>query len=183
MSVAYRSRLVQHAGHCQGRSGGFTLVELMVTVAVFAIVAAIAAPAMQSMITASRLSAATGELVTALQLARSEAVRRNAPVTICSSADGTTCSGSGDWSRWIVTGRDNTAGTIDAIRDRSANPELRLSGPGAGIQFNPSGLIRAQQGLTVCAPTNNVADNQRVITVLISGVVSYAKARSGGVCS
>ena len=183
MPVAYTCRSVQDSRQCWGRSRGFTLVELMVTVAVFAIVAAIAAPAMQSMIAAGRLSGATGELVTALQLARSEAVRRNAAVTICSSANGVNCSGSGDWSRWIVTGSDNTAGTIDTIRDRTVNAELRLSGPGAGIQFNPSGLIRAQQGLTVCAPTDKVADNQRVITVLISGVVSYAKARSGGVCS
>ena len=164
-------------------SRGFTLVELMVTVAVFAIVAAMAAPAMQAMVTSSRLNGATEELVTALQLARSEAIRRNARVMVCSSADGATCSGSGDWSRWIVTGPDNAAGTVDIFRDQSANAELRLSGPGAGIQFNPSGLIRAQQGLTVCAPSTDVSDNQRVISVLISGVVTYAKAGSGGVCS
>ena len=164
-------------------SRGFTLVELMVTVAVFAIVAAMAAPAMQAMVTASRLNGASEELVTALQLARSEAIRRNARVMVCSSADGATCSGSGDWSRWIVTGPDNAAGTVDIIRDQSANADLQLSGPGAGIQFNPSGLIRAQQGLTVCSPSTDVSDNQRVISVLISGVVTYAKAGSAGVCS
>lgn len=183
MPVAYRYRSIQHPNHCQACNGGFTLIELMVTVAIFAIIAAIAAPAMQAMVTAGRLSGASEELVTALQLARSEAIRRNAPVTVCSSADGVTCSGSGDWSRWIVTGADNVAGTVDVIRDRSANADLRLSGPGAGIQFNPSGLIRAQQGLTVCAPTTNVSANQRVISVLISGVVTSAKAGSGGVCS
>lgn len=183
MPAVYRCRSVQRQDQCGSRNSGFTLVELMITVAIFAIVAAIAAPAMQRMVTAGRLNGATEELVTALQLARSEAVRRNSAVTICSSDDGATCSGSGDWSRWIVTGADNTAGTIDTIRDRSANAALRLSGPGAGIQFNPSGLIRAQQGLTVCAPTDSVTDNQRVITVLISGVVSYAKAGSEGACS
>lgn len=184
MPVAQHRRAIScRPSRVRMTSHGFTLVELMITVAVFAIVAAIAAPAMQAMVAASRLNGATSELVTALQLARSEAIRRNARVTVCASADGTTCSGSGDWNRWIVTGRDNTTGTIDAIRDRSANAELRLSGPGAGITFNPSGLVRAQQGLTVCAPTTRVTDNQRVITILISGVVSYAKSGSAGVCS
>ncbi len=61
------------------------MIELMVTVAVLAIIAAIAVPAMQGLIAANRLSAASTELVTALQLARSEAIRRNAAVTVCGS--------------------------------------------------------------------------------------------------
>lgn len=179
MPVAQRRDAVhQRSGHARMTSGGFTLVELMITVAVFAIVAAIAAPAMQALVAASRLNGATSELVTALQLARSEAIRRNARVMVCASADGTTCSGSGDWSRWIVTD-----GGAAPIRDQLANTEMRLSGPGAGITFLPSGLIRAQQGLTVCAPTTKVTDNQRVIIILISGVVSYTRSGSAGVCS
>ena len=179
MPVAQRCHAVhRRRNSARTVSRGFTLVELMITVAVFAIVAAIAAPAMQAMVAASRLNGATSELVTALQLAEAEAIRRNARVMVCASADGATCSGSGDWSRWIVTD-----GGATPIRDQSANAEMRLSGPGAGITFLPSGLIRAQQGLTVCAPTTKVTDNQRVITILISGVVSYAKSGSAGVCS
>jgi type IV fimbrial biogenesis protein FimT len=178
MSVDQRRHFVHYRSPGRLAGAGFTLVELMITVAVFAIVAAIAAPAMQSMVAASRLNGATGEMVTALQLARSEAIRRNTRVTVCASANGTACSGSGDWSRWIVTD-----GGAVPIRDQSANADLRLSGPGAGIIFNPSGLIRAEQGLTVCSPTTKVTDNRRVITILISGVVSYARSGSAGVCS
>jgi type IV fimbrial biogenesis protein FimT len=59
---------------------------------------------------------------------------------------------------------------------------MQVSGPAAGIVFKPSGLIDSQQVLNVCMPTTKPADNQRVINVMVSGVVSVSKANGSGAC-
>ena len=159
---------------CQqpGKAEGFTLVELMVTLAVIGILAVIATPSMTNLISNSRVSGQTEEIVASLQLARAEAIRRNARVTVCAGAS-TTCSGSATWSNWIVYGRDKTSATPNAdenIRDTAVNTSLQVTGPAAGIVFKPSGMIDAQQTLEITK-----SSYQRCVTVLISGVVSVQK--------
>lgn len=161
---------------------GFTLVELMVTVSVIAILAAVAVPGMTALINNSRLNGQSEEMLSSLQLARAESIRRNARVTVCPSTDGSTCTSSTSWSQWIVRGRDNTTGTDDVIRSNAAAGGVQISGPAAGIVFKPSGLIDAQQVVTVCMPTTNPSQNQRALTVMISGVVSSSKVNGGGTC-
>lgn len=161
---------------------GFTLIELMVAVGVVAILAAIAAPSMVGLINANRLAGLTDEMTASLQLARSEAVRRSAPVTVCNSDDGSTCSDSTSWTRWIVIGEDNVTGDVDVIRDYEATEPVEISGPDAGIVFSSSGLIRNQQTLTICIPTEHPDENQRVMTVMISGNIRSEKFDGGGAC-
>jgi len=170
----------------RARTAGFTLVELMVTLAVVGILAAVAVPAMTSLIAGNRLAGASSELTSSLQLARSEAIRRNAQVTICASSNGTTCSASTDWSRWIVTGPDNSAAAgaaNDVILTHTAPTALRVRGPSAGIVFRPSGLIRAGATLSVCAPTTSLSENRRDINVMISGNISTTRTEGGAQCS
>lgn len=154
----------------------------MVTVAVLAIIASIAVPAMQALIAANRLSAASTELVTALQLARSEAIRRNATVTVCGSDDGTDCASTTTWSRWIVTGRDNAGGNIEVIRDSAVAGGMQVDGPAAGIRFRPTGMLDAQATITVCLPVDVLSDNQRVVTMMVGGGVATSKRNGGGEC-
>ncbi|WP_168734306.1 GspH/FimT family pseudopilin [Pseudothauera nasutitermitis] len=75
---------------CPAQTGirGFTLIELMVTLVVLAILAAIAVPSFQGMVARNRLSASTNELVAALHFARSEAIRRNATTRFCIADSG-----------------------------------------------------------------------------------------------
>ena len=125
-----------------GSSRGFTMVELMITVAVMAIVAAIATPTMTAMINNGRVAGQTEELVSSLQLARAEAIRRNARVTVCAGTGGV-CSGSATWGNWTIFGRDNTLAVPvnDVIRDTNASATVQVTGPAAGIVYKPSGMI------------------------------------------
>jgi type IV fimbrial biogenesis protein FimT len=108
------------------RSYGFTLIELMVTLAVVAVVAAIAAPSYRNYLLDSRMSAEINEFLTAVNLARSEAVKRNATVTLCRSSTGTGCASSGSWEQgWIVFA--DLDGTVGAFG--GSDVILRVHGP------------------------------------------------------
>jgi type IV fimbrial biogenesis protein FimT len=62
---------------------GFTLVELLVAIAIIGVLLRIAVPSMSSMISSARLSSQTDLLIGSIALARAEAVKRRAPVTLC----------------------------------------------------------------------------------------------------
>jgi type IV fimbrial biogenesis protein FimT len=89
------------------RAGGVTLIELMVAVAVLAVLAAAAIPNFKSFLHNSRLSADATRLFADLELARSEAARRNTTVTICPLDSGNKCAD--DWTlpRIVFVDADN----------------------------------------------------------------------------
>jgi type IV fimbrial biogenesis protein FimT len=96
---------------------GFTLIELMVGVAVLAIALGAGVPSMSEFIKNSRLAAHTNDLLTSLHLARTEAIKRNARVTLCKSADAATCStaaGTGWQIGWMVFADASPFGTFSA---------------------------------------------------------------------
>ncbi len=102
------------------KSAGFTLIELIVTVSIVAILMSIAVPSFKNMIDSNRLSTGTNELVSAFILARSEALKRSQNVTVCTSTNSTTCAGAGndDFGQgWIVFQDCNNNGTIDGAVD------------------------------------------------------------------
>jgi len=85
------------------RDSGFTLVELMITIVVVTIMLAMGAPAFKDFIKNNRVTAQTNDLVSAIQLARSEALKRGTNVVVCASKDGAKCTGKDTWADgWIV---------------------------------------------------------------------------------
>jgi len=144
---------------------GVTLLELMVVLAVSAILLMIGIPSFAAFTSSSRLASATNELVSSLHLARSEAIKRNSRTVICTSATGTSCVASGGWHQgWLVFHDVNNNAVRDAgegvILTRSAMPDgLRLTGNShvsAYISYTPTGATRTISGLwqvgtlTVC---------------------------------
>lgn len=93
---------------------GFTLVELMVTIAIAAILLTVAVPSFITTIQNNRMTASLNDFVTDLNLARSEAVKLGSRVTVCKSADGVACTTEGDWSQgWIVFSDPNNTGLYE----------------------------------------------------------------------
>jgi type IV fimbrial biogenesis protein FimT len=93
---------------------GFTLIELMVTIAVLGILLSIGIPSYQNMVLNSRITAQANQVITALNYARSEAVKRAAPATVCATNGGAACAGSKGWSTgWLVFADANGNGTVD----------------------------------------------------------------------
>ena len=96
------------------KNNGFTLIELMVTVSIAAILISIAVPSFKTMFKNNRVTAATNEFVTALVLARSEALKRNNNVSVCTTLNQQTCSNTSDFANgWIVFMDCNEDGVID----------------------------------------------------------------------
>ncbi|MFW5926593.1 MAG: GspH/FimT family pseudopilin [Wenzhouxiangella sp.] len=82
---------------------GLTVIELMIAVAVMAVILTTAMPALGRFMENQRINAATNELVGHLQYARHEAIFRNTYVAACPSRDGRTCTGGNRWDQgWIV---------------------------------------------------------------------------------
>lgn len=95
------------------RIRGFTLVELMVTLAVAAIVLSIGVPSFANLIKDNRLTTQINDFVASVNLARSEAIRRGKRVTLCPSATGTSCSGS--WNGgWVIFEDTANFGALNA---------------------------------------------------------------------
>lgn len=113
---------------------GFTLIELMVTVAILGILLGLAAPSFRGLMAANRAHSVSMEFSGALMHARSEAIRRATRVTVCKSADTsatdptcTTASGTSWASGWLVFTDGGTAGTVDGtdVRLKVGQPAIQ----------------------------------------------------------
>lgn len=159
---------------------GLTMIEMLITVVILAILMAIAIPSFRDASLGSRLAAAANDLLASVQLARSEAIKRNVPVTLCASANGSTCTTSGGWEQgWIV--RDNAAAEL--IQRRQALPDgyrMTQSGGTSALNFQPIGIGATAATFTACRDTP-VGSQERVVTVTGAGSV-YVTTTTTGSC-
>jgi type IV fimbrial biogenesis protein FimT len=131
---------------------GFTLIELLVTFAVAGILTAVAVPAFTAFVENDRDIAQINSLVSSFNYGRSEAVKRDANVTVCPSVDGATCGGTNWAGGWVVVDSNPADPPLQAIPAFAGGNTLRVSGSTTGITFLSSGMVTptALTTITVC---------------------------------
>jgi type IV fimbrial biogenesis protein FimT len=157
---------------------GFTLVELMVTLTVVAILLVIAVPSLNNATLSGKLTAYANSLVGSAHLARSEAIKRNALVTLCAASNGTSCGG--NWEQgWIVL----SAGTVFQRQEALPSGFKVTSNPTSGsIGFQPTGVgTTGATTLKLCRATPSVGPQEREVTIESTGRTSV-KTTTGGSC-
>ncbi|MBN8713103.1 MAG: GspH/FimT family pseudopilin [Xanthomonadales bacterium] len=119
-----------------GRSQGFTLLELMTTITIVAVLLAIGVPSMRSMIQRNRVSSASNDLAASIAYARTTAINRGQLVSMCPSADGTSCTSAGQNFEpgWIVYSYPAGAASANKAYDSTATL-LRAVDRRAGVSI------------------------------------------------
>lgn len=157
---------------------GFTLIELMMTLVVVVILAAVAMPAMREFNVRGNVTSATNDLVVALNLARSEAVKRGRNVLVVAA--------SGDWSNgWNVQTAVgdiiNTRGPLEQDY-RILGAPAALGEPADRVEFSGTGALVATTGydFSVCRPSFSPGNAQsRRIAVAASGTIRSFRDTTG----
>jgi len=159
--------------HCdkQAASRGFTLIEMMIVLVIVAVVLVLVPPGMAQLSLSTNLKSYSNEMLSSVFLARSEAIKRNAPATLCVSTDGATCAGAGDWEEgWIVVAADGTV-----IKSQQAiTPGYRMTGSAAApgshtMVFQPSGAASTSSDITICRQVPEVGNTERVVRITATG--------------
>lgn len=170
----------------------FTLVELLVTMAVFGILAVAAIPAFNNYVTNNRLFTDSNMLITSLNVARNEAVKRGTTVSVCRSADGTSCAtDTSSWEKgWIVFVNSNNdvpakvdGGELIIFVNGALNGGEAISASATFdkyITFQPTGISSATGQFVLCDNAATTA-TARTITVSRSGKPSLATG--GNTCT
>jgi type IV fimbrial biogenesis protein FimT len=136
------------------RNSGFTVIELMVAVALLAVLLGIAAPSIRDVTMNARMTGQTNDLMTDLAIARSEAVKRGVRVALCTSSTGTACMNS-FWNQGrlvfvdadndgILASQDDVVKAMPAIEGDITITSTGHASNGAGgplVTFRPSGVI------------------------------------------
>lgn len=139
------------------KNAGFTLIELMVTLAIGSIILTLAVPSFNAMAANNRITSQINELVTFINLGRSEAVTRNVRVVLCRSANATssspTCGGTANtWTTgWLLFASGDANNTYDAGTDTL----IRVSGSArTGIQIRTNATSNNNLEINANGSTN-----------------------------
>ncbi|MGK9065743.1 GspH/FimT family pseudopilin [Pseudomonas sp. SA195] len=153
-------------------SRAFTLIELMITLAILAILLAIAAPSFRDTIQNNRTQTIANDLTTALQFARSEAVKRGVRVDICRRA-ANACADAVDWGNgWLVKVNGGDVLRVwEAVGDRDS-----VSGPNETLTYRPNGLLtKTTDSAFTVAFDNCTGKPQYTIALTATGRVTSTK--------
>lgn len=164
---------------------GFTLIEMMITVALAAILISVAVPALNQFATNARQTGAVNDFVSTIHIARSMAITTNARVTVCASAGGDACEAVSWDEGWIAFADANSNQFVDGTDAIVASGEgiegvsIQSGEFGQSLQFRPNGRIAAGAGhFTVCDIRG--AEHAKVIVMDLSGRPRLSSYRADG---
>ena len=176
---------------CKKRNNaGVTLLELMIVIAVAAILAAMAAPSFNELIRDMRMSSASNQLFVDLNQARSEAIKRNTWVLVCANPGGTNptdCAAATNWTNgWLICSGTNATGTAVCDVSTTVNPNpiivrgavhstLVFSGnPAIGVRFNANGTADVARDLAIKG--NWIGTKTRTQSISVTGNIRSSKS-------
>jgi type IV fimbrial biogenesis protein FimT len=151
---------------------GFTLLELMVTIAIMAVLIAIAVPSFQGSLRSNRVATTSNELLASLSLARSEGIKSTRGGGVCASANGSSCGA--DWSQgWMVWTEKDGDGVYDndetVVRYSQGKPRLQVAGSAATVAFDGRGRIMGGAAATIGVVPEGVTTPARCVDITITG--------------
>jgi type IV fimbrial biogenesis protein FimT len=157
---------------------GFSLIEVLVTLLVLSVLGSLSVVAFRSIGNSMKLTAATNSFITNLNLARSEAIKRNQRTVVCKSRDGVSCNSSDGWHQgWIVFHDSNNNGEREpgesvAWRVEDLPAEVRVNGNLAVsryVSYSPTGDTKLLSGafqagtVTVCNQSLERTDARQIV--------------------
>ncbi len=155
------------------------MIELLVTLAIAGIMMTVAIPSFRDFLMNSRLATQANELVLALTLAKSEAVKRGITVTVCSTSDAESCASSKTWETgWLVFVDNDGDGVLDTIDgDEILQVYSALSGGNTlrssnleRVRFQNTGFITGASGTLMLCDARGAVE-ARGVTVSFQGRV------------
>ena len=168
-------------------AAGFTLLELLSTIAIVLIIFGIGIPALKATVTTSRIATTINAMAGTLAYSRSEAIRRNQHVVICKSKTGTICSREGDWRQgWLVFIDSNQNRTLDEAETVLGTHQLgekirvdyRAFGSRHYLVYRPSGTTRTNGTFTFCDPA--YPESARALIITKSGRARISDVAADG---
>jgi len=161
---------------------GFTLLELVVVMAIAAILMLVGVPSYRYFTTSNRMSSEVNGLLGDLQFARYEAIKEGQNVTVCPSTDGSTCSATNTWNNgWIV--QSNNGGTAATLRYQRAFTGTDSFTSTTGVQsiaFNREGFASGLTSSTVTFSLHDSTSNTAYTRCLAVGIAGLLTTQTNG---
>ena len=132
----------------KAKQPGFTLIEMMLAISVLAVLLAVGVPNFRDFVRNSRMTSAANDVLSDFNLARSEAVKRRVPVTLC-KWDGADCAtdDTDPFRQWIIFVDDDDDGINDSgelvLREREIHDSLTVTVNGWKLRYQPNGFPRS----------------------------------------
>lgn len=177
-----------------GKTRGFSLLSLLSSLAIIAILLGIGLPSMASLVTTNRLTTQVNQLAGALTFARTEAITRNQHVILCKSQDQLHCSKDAAWHEgWLVFVDDNQNYQYDdnelmLLKNGTMQTNLHIEYAGFGsyayVTFRPAGSTSSNGTFTLCDTT--ATDRPRAVIINRAGRIRTSTTKLEGtalVCS